>query len=181
MTRGAKIALGCGAGGVLGLLALLAMAVALGIWGRGGARRATAAPQPSPVDAAASPSTTPASADSPQPTAPGRYVLVDRREAAYTVYVAFPAGELDEFKSKTADQSDVEIVSWPDFRDKAERYLKERVTRYDATPESEIVDEIVDLIDNSEGAPVALTWNGGVALSANDYEAAKRAYRLAHQ
>jgi hypothetical protein len=165
VTKGMKIALGCGIVGVLGLVAALIIAVAAGIWlSRRSATTRSDAPS-------ASTETTP-------PRTASRYVLIDAQEPAYTVYSAFPAAKLREMQQKTAGQSGAEIVDWDTFKESANQRITARIKRYDSSPESQLVGEVVDLIDTG-GAPIGLTWNGGIAITYTDYQAAKAAYEEA--
>jgi hypothetical protein len=168
-----KIALGCGIAGVFGLIAILIAVIAVGIWASRHAKT-TGSDRPSSSGAA-------------EPQAPGgttaprsasRYVVIDAQESAYTVYSAFPAENLPQVRQQNAGQAGTEIVDWDTFREDAESRIKSRIERYDGAPASQFVPQIIELID-STGGPIGVTWNGGVAITYGDYQAAKRAYERA--
>jgi hypothetical protein len=48
---------------------------------------------------------------------------------------------------------------------------------HDDYPESKVVEGIIELLRRYASTPFGLTWNGGVALTFNDYEHAKRIHK----
>ena len=106
-------------------------------------------------------------------------VIVDRSEPAYTVYVAVeegtPAEELGQLRSRVAQSKDAELVTWTDFRTDRRKYIDSRIL-VDHYPDSKVARGILELLRRNASTPFGLTWNGGIAVTFNDYQHAKRSY-----
>jgi hypothetical protein len=106
-------------------------------------------------------------------------VIVDRSEPAYTVYVAVeegtPAEELGQLRSRVAQSKDAELVTWTDFRTDRRKYIDSRIL-VDDYPDSKVAKGILELLRRYASTPFGLTWNGGIAVTFNDYQHAKRSY-----
>jgi hypothetical protein len=106
-------------------------------------------------------------------------VIVDRSEAAYTVYVAVeegkPAEELAQLRSRVAQSKDAELVRWADFRAERRKHIDSRIV-VDDYPGSNVGKGILELLRRYASTPFGLTWNGGIAVTFNDYQHAKRGY-----
>jgi hypothetical protein len=106
-------------------------------------------------------------------------VLVDRSEAAYTVYMAVeegkPAAELAQLRSRVAQSKDAELVRWADFRTERQKYVDSRIV-VDDYPDSNVRKGILELLRRYASTPFGLTWNGGIAVTFNDYQYTKRSY-----
>ncbi len=131
-----------------------------------------ATPSRSP-DPAAPPTRIPDPVDPP-------LVAIDRSEKAYTVFLAVakdaPEEQLEQLRSRAAQDEAVELVTWAEFRQNRTKYLDSRIV-HDDYPESKVVQGIVELLRRYASTPFGLTWNGGVALTFNDYEHAKRIHK----
>lgn len=107
-------------------------------------------------------------------------VAIDRSEKAYTVFLAVAKDaseeQLEQLRSRAAQDEAVELVTWAEFRQNRTKYLNSRIV-HDDYPESRVVDGIIELLRRYASTPFGLTWNGGVALTFNDYEHAKRIYK----
>jgi len=57
-----------------------------------------------------------------------------------------------------------------------DKYVRGRIAK-DDYPGSGVVSGIVALLDKYPGGPIGLTWNGGVAITYNDYQHAKKTYQ----
>lgn len=183
-----KVALGCGIAAVVGVG--LVVVIAVGIYWMGSKRTSRPAPETSgpvsAIEAASSSAPEPAPPTSevsqePESTTPSasRYVVIDSREAAYTVYQVIPASRYDEAQRKVGSEAGIEIVPWDAFRKDTDRYLKARIRSLEVDPQDRLTTQLVETIE-SAGGPVGITWNGGIAITYTDYQAAKRTYQQAH-
>jgi len=103
-------------------------------------------------------------------------VLIDGTEQAYTVYAAIPSEKVGEVEAKLAGApKEVALVEWSQFAEGAGQYVGARIVRNDY-PQSRTVEGVVALLRKYPGTPVGLAWNGGIAITYNDYQYAKRSY-----
>lgn len=105
-------------------------------------------------------------------------LLIDASEQAYTVYYKIAADETSKIEKDKLEPNVHLLVSWRDFivnRDQAATYILKYI-RYNDYDEVDIVAGMCALIDRLGGAPVGLTWSGGIALTYSDYQHAKRTY-----
>jgi len=104
------------------------------------------------------------------------HVLVDGTEQAYTVYAGIPDDKVAQVQAKLADAPrDVALLEWEKFVDAANRYVEARVLKNEY-PQSRTVEGVVALLRKYPGTPIGLSWNGGIAITYNDYQYAKRTY-----
>jgi len=104
------------------------------------------------------------------------HVLVDGTEPAYTVYAAIPNEKVGEIEAKlTNGPKEVALVEWEKFAGAAKQYVGARIVRNDY-PQSRTVEGIVALVRKYPGTPIGLTWNGGIAITYNDYQYAKQIF-----
>lgn len=101
-------------------------------------------------------------------------VLIDHMEKAYTVYAGLPLDRAEAAKSKLEGKP-VEMVPFEKFAENQKKIIGDRIVRNDY-PGSRAEEGIVALIDKYPGTPFGVTWNGGIALTRNDYQVAKKAY-----
>lgn len=106
---------------------------------------------------------------------PADYVAVIASEPAYTVFHAFPASRRAEVEAAYANAKDVRIYDWSVFERDAPRLVKARVLR-DEYPNAQVSDGIPALLRKYPSNPFGVTWNGGVAITANDYDHAEWGY-----
>ena len=106
---------------------------------------------------------------------PADYVAVIASDVAFTVFTAFPANRLAEVSAAYAEKENVEIYQWSDFETKALQLVKSRVLK-DEYPDSQVAYGITRLLRQYPGNPFGVTWNGGVAITTNDYQHAARGY-----
>jgi hypothetical protein len=103
-------------------------------------------------------------------------VLIDGTDQAYTVYAAIPGEKVEQVEAKLAGApKEVALVEWSQFADAAGQYVGARIVRNDY-PQSRTVEGVVALLRKYPGTPVGVTWNGGIAITYNDYQYAKRTY-----
>ena len=108
------------------------------------------------------------------------YVIIDKQEPAYTVFAGipegFPKGEFEKIKSQAAEIKGVEIVSWEKFTSDTDNYVKAHIKKNDYEG-IQVARGMVKLIEKYCRTPFGLTWNGGVAITYNDYQHAKKTYQ----
>jgi hypothetical protein len=107
------------------------------------------------------------------------FVLVEQKDPAYIVFAGIPKdtdkAKLGEIRSKISGHEEIRLLSWEQFTTSVDRYVQSAVLINDY-PNFQIVDGLICLLERTPGAPWGLTWNGGIALTRNDYEHAKRQY-----
>jgi hypothetical protein len=125
------------------------------------------------------PATTPepAKKTAPAPVAAGS-VVIDRSEVAYTVFTRLPeeasAADIEKIQAWLAKHPDSEAVEWASFKEHAQDYVGPRILKNDYA-DCDVPRRLAQMLGrrSAAGAPLGVTWNGGVALTYNDYERAK--------
>jgi hypothetical protein len=106
-------------------------------------------------------------------------VIIDQTENAYTVFYGLPEWmdkkEIEEIKTKIKKEKVGIVIEWEQFRQNTDTYVDSRIIRneYGDIP---VARGIVELIEKYRLTPIGLTWNGGVAITRNDYEHARETY-----
>jgi hypothetical protein len=112
-----------------------------------------------------------------------QYVVVDQLEPAFIVFTGIPKTidkeQLERIKAQVAGRDTLIMLTWEQFIAKVDDYAQSVMLR-DDYPDVDVVDGIVCLVasENGTGAPWGLTWNGGIALTFNDYQHVRRTYKL---
>ena len=108
------------------------------------------------------------------------YVVVDRREPAFTVFTGVSKEmneeQVDKIRSDVAKDSSQSILAWSVFKATVGDLARSTMLRNDY-PNFRIAAAIVCLVAKEPGAPWGLTWNGGIALTFRDYEHTRATYR----
>lgn len=103
-------------------------------------------------------------------------VLIDGTEASYTVYAGIPKDKVDAVKVKLRDAPPgARLVAWDDFVRGRDKYVTARIVKNEY-PGSRAEEGVVALIRKYPGTPIGLAWNGGIAITYNDYQHARRTY-----
>lgn len=107
----------------------------------------------------------------------GDYVLVDRTNDAYTLYLGIPKSKIEEMKAKAPNgyEEKTPIVPWESFTLNSEKFIKAQIVNNEY-PNSRTQDGIIELIRKFPLTPIGLAWNGGIVITYNDYQHAKRIY-----
>ncbi len=106
----------------------------------------------------------------------GDFVVVDGTEKAYTVYALIPKNRLDEIRAKLSNvPQGIVLLSWETFMQNSDKYIKAQIAKNEY-PESRAIAGVVKLVRKFPGTPIGLTWNGGIAITYNDYQHAKSIY-----
>lgn len=101
-------------------------------------------------------------------------VLIDRMEKAYTVYAGLPLKRADDARSKLEGKP-IDIVTFQQFIGNLKNFVGARIVRNDY-PEDKTEEGVAALIQKYPGTPFGVTWNGGIAFTRNDYQAAKNSF-----
>jgi hypothetical protein len=104
------------------------------------------------------------------------FTVIDRQEPAYTIFIGISKDKLVEIQAQIANLQNVEIVSWEKFQQNPEHYIKARIVKNEYA-ESRVVAGIIALLKTFVGTPIGLTWNGGVAITYNDYQYAQKIHQ----
>lgn len=106
------------------------------------------------------------------------FVVIDTSRPAYTVYLGIPADRYEAVRSRLelAQTASVQMLSWEAFSADPDRYVASRIQRNDY-PDQKTVPGILELLKRFPGTPIGLTWNGGIAITRNDYHYAEQTYQ----
>lgn len=106
------------------------------------------------------------------------YVVIDTSRPAYTVYIGIPADRYEAVRSRLelAQSASVQMLPWETFSANPDRFVAARIQRNDY-PDQKTVPGILELLHRYPGSPVGLTWNGGIAITCNDYHYAEQTYQ----
>lgn len=108
-------------------------------------------------------------------------VLVDQSEPAFIVFTGIPKdtdeATLEEIRSTVSTEDKVNLLTWEQFTDNVDSYAQAMVVINDY-PDVSVVDGLVCLVGKAPGAPWGLTWNGGIALTNNDYRHTIEGYQV---
>lgn len=101
-------------------------------------------------------------------------ICVDREQPAWTlIYGVLPQDATRPCARK--EMKKIEAREFPELQRNLRGWLLHEVQ-----PEADVVARVLALARRQPGMPVGLTWDGGMAITANDYTAAERrlaAYR----
>ncbi len=106
-------------------------------------------------------------------------VFLDARNPAYVVIEGVAADTSDQARSEMAGYAALERVSlirWDVFRKDAGAIIAPYVVKNDYPGTSSVLG-VLTLIKMYPGKPFAITWNGGIATSFQDYQYAVKTYR----
>lgn len=108
-------------------------------------------------------------------------VLVDQSEPAFIAFTGIPKdtdeATLEEIRSTVSTEDKVNLLTWKQFTDNVDSYAQAMVMINDY-PDVSVVDGLICLVGKAPGAPWGLTWNGGIALTNNDYRHTIEGYQV---
>lgn len=106
-------------------------------------------------------------------------VFVDARDPAFVVVQGVAADAPPQARAEMAGYATLEgvaLMSWNAFRQDAQSVFSPHIAK-DEYPGSLIVPGMVALVKAYPGRPFAVTWNGGLAVSFQDYQHAVSTYQ----
>lgn len=123
----------------------------------------------------------PAATDAASQTRALDTVAIDTHEAAYTVYYLFPhesqAQFLEKIRKSGLTPDKITIVSLTELAARADELIRKKVIQKDY-PQFDPGDGFLKLIQAGFAtAGLGLTWNGGIAVTYNDFQFAKKSYQ----
>jgi len=99
-------------------------------------------------------------------------VFLDGRDPAFLVVQGVAADTADLARREMAGYATldgVSLVAWDSFRQNAQALMGPHVVK-DEYPGSSTILSLIALVKAYPGRPFALTWNGGLAVSFQDYQ-----------
>jgi hypothetical protein len=107
----------------------------------------------------------------------GMLVVVDPSHPSYTVLISVPAEKRREIERSHPSAKTFSYVSLEDFRKNPKQYVSKKIliASY-STPR--FFDRLGQLVAKYPGTPVGVVFNGGVAITYNDYTHADRMYAI---
>lgn len=109
------------------------------------------------------------------------HVVIDTTEVAYTVFGTLEAettkSQVEDMLQKSkANGSTLRVVPIDQFTATAAENIATVVVKNEY-PEVDLARGILEFFEKAGGAPIGVTWNGGIAFTARDYEYAKETYQ----
>jgi hypothetical protein len=108
------------------------------------------------------------------------YVVIDitaRHVATFiSVPKTFPPTDLQKLNEKIAQTEGISLMSWDEFKGDPAKHIKSQIRRNDYM-EVDVVRGLSQLLERYERTPFGLTWNGGLAVTGNDYQYSARSYK----
>lgn len=109
------------------------------------------------------------------------HVAIDPSAQHTTYFVALPkslpAEQFQGLEKTLTERKGSFIVSWQEFKADPTRYVRQFIRRNDY-PEVDVVNGLARLIERYEGTEFGLSWNGGLAVTQNDYRHSAQTYRM---
>ena len=122
------------------------------------------------------------------------HILVDLSDPAYHVFMGVPVAgsaeatlfDLEKAEMTIAEagsETAVELITLEEFKkeENKEKYFNSVIIHNDYPQlyeENDIIEEFINLVEKNSAGPFGLAWNGGVALTGNDYGHALEGYEL---
>jgi hypothetical protein len=107
------------------------------------------------------------------------HVVIDPSDQHTTTFVgipkALPAEQFQKLKESLAERKGAYLVTWQEFSADPPRHVRPFVRRNDY-PEVDVVGGLTQLLGRYDGTSFGLTWNGGLAVTLNDYRYSGRTY-----
>ncbi|HEX7863715.1 MAG TPA: hypothetical protein VF555_02135 [Variovorax sp.] len=106
-------------------------------------------------------------------------VVIDPSDQHTTTYVSIPESipeaKFDELKEAMKSREGARLVAWREFAREPGKYVAANIRRNDY-PEIDLGRGLKMLLERFEGVPFGVTWNNGIAVTANDYAHSARTF-----
>lgn len=107
------------------------------------------------------------------------YVVVEQIEPSFIVFTGIPKDidkeKFEKIKDAVAKDDHAQMFEWQEFTKRVQAYADSIIVINDY-PDISTTEGLLCLLKKAPGAPWGLTWNGGIALTYNDYQHARRTY-----
>ena len=104
------------------------------------------------------------------------YVLIDQSQKAYTSFTRVPEEQVEAIRAQIEGKAGIIVIPWRRFISDEHVYLAGTVL-INEYPESDMERGLLKILEKHPGVPVGVTWNGGMAITTNDYRHAERTYQ----
>lgn len=100
------------------------------------------------------------------------HVVIDPSDQHTTTFIgvpkAVPADEFQKIKDSLVQRKGAYLLTWSDFKSDPPKHIRPYIRRTDYA-DIDVVGGLVRLLERYDGTPFGLTWNGGLAVTENDY------------
>lgn len=107
------------------------------------------------------------------------YVIIDPSDVYATTFISIPASssasEIEGFKKNLQQRKAAKLITWAEFKSTVKQEVSANVRRNDYS-DVDVTAGIIQLLTQHQKTPFGLTWNGGIALTGNDYKHALRTF-----
>jgi hypothetical protein len=107
------------------------------------------------------------------------HVVVDPSDQYTTTYLGVPKSlpkeKFENIKKGLFERKGSYLVTWREFKRDPAKHIKPHIRRNDY-PDVDVVRGLTRLLERYDGTPLGLTWNGGLAMTGNDYRHAARTF-----
>ena len=106
-----------------------------------------------------------------------KYVIIDHRQKAFTIFYTILEGMVDMRDPRIwiSGEDGITMVKWGEFKKNKDKYIGERIINNEYG-ESKIEKKFVRLLFLYPINKFGLTWNGGVAITEDDFKYAMSTY-----
>lgn len=104
--------------------------------------------------------------------------MIDNSLDAYTVYAGIPNNKMEAVKKELKGApGSIFLIPWEEFAQNESKYISSRIIKNEY-PDSRTIKGVIELVRKYPGTPIGLTWNGGIAITRNDYKHTKMTYEI---
>lgn len=108
------------------------------------------------------------------------YVVIDSTARHVATFISvpktLPPADLQKLSEKIAQTEGTIMMSWDEFKSDPAKHVKTQIRRNDYL-EVDVVRGLAQLLERYERTPFGLTWNGGLAVTGNDYQYSARSFK----
>lgn len=108
------------------------------------------------------------------------HVMIDGRDPAYVLVTGIADGatafETARLQETAASDEAIELLAWETFKPNAQARLAERIAKDEYGMVPRLGGGFLLGVQNHVGTPIGLTWNGGIARTAAEFQHARETY-----